>query len=103
MAVLAGVGMFDRAAEYVVEKLHTITDTQHRHAEGEDLLVKTRRALFINAVGAAGEDDAAQAFIRPGGHGSGVVEDLTVYTGLAHAAGDELVVLAAKVQYDDLF
>ena len=65
VAVLAGVGVLDRAAEYVVDQLHAVADTQHRHAEGEDLPAKARRALFINAVGAAGEDDAAQAFIRP--------------------------------------
>ena len=53
VAVLAGVGMFDRAAEYVIDQLHAVADTQHRHAEGENLPAKARRTLFINAVGTA--------------------------------------------------
>ena len=103
VAVLAGVGVFDRAAEDVVDQLHAVADAQHRHAEGKQLLAQARRALLIDAVGAAGEDDAAQVIACPRLHGRGVVHDLAVDAGFAHAAGDELVVLTAEIENDYLF
>src|SRR5699024_2115682 len=57
----------------------------------------------IDAVGAASENDAAQVIACPRLHGRGVVHDLAVDAGLAHAAGDELVVLASEIENDYLF
>ena len=57
--------------------------------------------LQIDGVGAAGEDDADGIHGLQLRQGCGVGLDLAVHAALTDAAGDELVVLAAKVQDND--
>ena len=39
-------------------ELHPVTDAEHRHSEVEEVRLHARRAVLVDAVGAAGEDDA---------------------------------------------
>ena len=58
-----------------------------------------RRLLVIHRVGAAGKDDA---FVLPRADGfqrRGIGQDLRVNVMIAHAAGDQLVILTAEVQH----
>src|SRR4029453_2453277 len=57
-AVLAAAGAFDAAAELVRHHLHAIADPQHRHAETEQCGVGAGRARLVDALRAAGEDQA---------------------------------------------
>ena len=90
------------AAKHVVDQLHAVADAQHRHAQPEHLHAQPRGVFAVDAVGPAGQDHALERVVPPGVDGRGVVQDLAVDPRLAHAAGDQLVVLAAEVQYDDL-
>ena len=62
LAVLALGGAADAAAQQVHHELAAVADAQHRHAPAEDLGVDGGRILQIDAVGAAGEDDALGFF-----------------------------------------
>ena len=83
--------------------LTAVADAQHRHAPAEDLGVDGGRILQIDAVGAAGEDDALGVLRLDDGQVRLIGIDLTVDIILADAARDELIVLAAKVQHDHGF
>lgn len=103
LAVLALRGAADMAAQQVHHELAAVADAQHRHAPAEDLGVDGGRILQIDAVGAAGEDDALGVLRLDDGQVRLIGIDLTVDIILADAARDELIVLAAKVQHDHGF
>ena len=75
VAVLAHLGGLHPAAAEIVDELHAVADAQHRNAQMQDLLLHAGRALGIDAVGAAGQDDAAQRLVPPLLNGHGVVEN----------------------------
>ncbi len=82
-------------------ELHPVADAQHGHAEIEERTVYSRGALLVDAVWAAGEDDAF-GVLRPDLLNRRVVWDhLRVDAAFADAAGDELRVLPAEVQDED--
>ncbi len=58
VAELAMRGAAERAAEHVRHQLHAVADAERRHAEVEHGAVDMRRALFVDAARAAGQDDA---------------------------------------------
>ena len=89
-------------AQQVHHQLAAVADAQHRHAPAEDLGVDGGRILQINAVGAAGEDNAHGGEGPDFRHGHGVRFDLTVYPTFPDSAGDELIILAAKIQNQNL-
>ena len=103
LAVLTLGGAADVAAQQVHHELAAVADAQHRHAPAEDLGVDGGRILQIDAVGAAGEDDALGVLRLDDGQVRLIGIDLTVDIILADAARDELIVLAAKVQHDHGF
>ena len=103
MAVLAHLGRLHPSAAEIVDELHAVADAQHRNAQMQNLLLHAGRALGIDAVGAAGQDDAAQRLVPPLLNGHGVVENLAIDAGFAHAPRDELIVLAAEIEDDNLF
>ena len=56
--VLADGSLLHPAAEHVRHQLHAVANAQHRHAEGEHLGKAPAAVLRVNAVGAAGKDNA---------------------------------------------
>ena len=44
-------------AEMAAHQLHAVADPQNRHAKLEQLLGHRRRAIFVNRLGAARQDD----------------------------------------------
>ena len=91
----------DLAAEVVRDELAAVADAEHGHARVKERGINVRRILKVNAVRAAGEDEADGIHREKVCKRRRVGLDLAVNAAFAHAARDELVVLAAKVQYDD--
>ena len=94
---------FDGCAEEVGHQLGTVADAEDRDAEFEDLLLVSRRGRVVDRVRTAGEDDALVTLGFDLFNGRRIVQDLSVHVLFAHAAGDQLVVLAAEVQDEDGF
>jgi len=104
LAVFARGGVVcgdDLAAEVVRDELAAIADAEHGHARIKKRGIDVRRVLKIDTVRAAGEDEADGLHCEKVRKRRRVGLDLAVNAAFAHAARDELVVLAAKVQYDD--
>ena len=89
----------DLTAEGVRHELAAVADAEHRNAEVEQSRVALRRGLLVNAVRAAGEDDADRV------HGldffnRGLVRlYLTEYIMFADAACDQLIILTTEIQH----
>ena len=103
LAVLTLRGAADMTAQQVHHQLAAVADSQHRDAPVEDLGVNGGRIFQIDAVGAAGEDDALGVLRLDDRQVSFIGIDFTVDIVLADTARDQLIVLAAKVQHDDSF
>ncbi len=99
---LPDLGALDRAAELRGDELHAVADAEHRDAELEQLAIQARRARRVDRRRTAGEDEplrlAAADLLGPDVVGQQLAEDAE----LAHPAGDELRVLTAVVEDDDL-
>ena len=105
VAEFAGVRAFDFAAQLGGHGLHAVADAQHRDIQLEHGVGRTV-VHFIHAGVAARQDHALELavggeFAHPvAAHIAGV--DFAVNMGFAHAAGDQLRDLGAKVQNEDL-
>jgi len=99
---LAGVAPRHFAAQLHGHGLHAVADAQHRHAGVPHGLRRTQLVVFVGAGVAARQDDAlgAEGLDELVRHVVGV--DLAVDVGFAHAAGDQLGDLGAKVEDQDL-
>ena len=102
-AVLAGDAGADLAAEGLHHELHAVADAEDGEAEVEEGGVDLGGAGLVDAAGAAGEDDAFGGERADAVEGGGEGEDLAVDLAFADAPGDELAVLRAEVEDDDLF
>ena len=91
----------DLAAEVVRDELAAIADAEHGHACIKERGINVRRILKINAVRAAGEDEADGLRRKKVREGRRVGLHLAVNAAFTHAAGDQLVVLTTEIQYDD--
>ena len=89
--------------QQVHHQLAAVADAQYGHAPAEDLGVDGGRVLQINAVGAAGEDDALGILGLDDRKIGFIGIDLAVDIIFSDAAGNQLIVLSAKVQHDDSF
>ena len=105
-AVFAGRAVLrgrDLTAERLGHELAAVADAEDRYAQREDGGIDLRGGGIIDAVRAAGEDKAL------GLHGLELLQrgrvglDLAVYIALTDTAGDELVILPAKVQNENRF
>jgi hypothetical protein len=99
LAVVAGL---DLAAQLHRHRLHAIADAQQRHARVEDGLRCARRAGLDRRFRAAGEDDALRREGRDRGWIVVPGPDLAVDAEFAHPARDQLRVLRAEVEDEDL-
>jgi hypothetical protein len=102
IAVLVMAGIDHLAAQLGGHGLHAIADAEHRHAQLEHRLGGARRLLFRHRGRTAGEDDPL------GGEGTDefprhvIGMQFAVDVGLAHAPGDQLSVLGAEIEDQDL-
>ena len=104
LAVLPGGvvrGGDDFTAQVMGDELAAVADAQNGHAPCEDGGVHLGGLGVVDAVGAAGEDDADGLHGLDGVQRGGVGLDLAVDAALTDAAGDQLVVLTAEVKDDD--
>ena len=97
--VFAGGGHFP--AEILRHELAAVANTEDGDAEPEDLRIDLRRTLGVNALRAAGEDDADGVKGADLIHGHGVRLDFAIDIALAHAARNELVILSSEIEDDD--
>ena len=101
-AELADLGALDAAAELERDQLHAVADAQHRDAELEQLGLEPRRAVGVHRRRAAGEDQALRLAPPDLLRADVVGQQLGEHAALAHAARDQLRVLPAVVEDDDL-
>ena len=101
-AELADLGALDPPAERQHERLHAVADAEHGDPELEQLRIQPRRALRVHGGGAAGEDQALRVAAADLLDADVVRQQLGEDAALAHAAGDQLRVLPAVVEDDDL-
>ena len=94
-----GLGGGHLPAQLVGQQLAAVADAQNGYAQTEHAGVHMGGFFIIDTVGAAGEDDAHGII------GSDLLKahikglDFAVYITFADAAGDQLVILSAEVQY----
>src|SRR6266568_6960533 len=91
----------DLAAQMVRDELHAVADAQHRDSSAERFGVDLRRSSFVNAGGAAAEDEPrgiALLQLRPR---SRAWHELAVHLGLAYPARDQLAELRPEVEDED--
>ena len=104
LAVFAGgivLGLGDLAAEGVGHQLAAVTDAEDRHPHLEDAGVVVGGGFEVDAVGAAGEDDADRVFRLQLFQRGGIGEHFAVDVAFPHPSRDQLVILAAEVQHND--
>src|SRR3954447_157624 len=99
---LADLRALDAPAERQRHELHPVADAEHRDAELEQLGIQARRALGAHGPPPAAQDQALRRAPRHlvGAHVVG--QQLAEHAALAHTPRDELRVLAAVVQDDNL-
>ena len=93
-------GTIDATAELLRHQLHPVTDAERRHAELEDLRIDLRRALGVHRGGTTGEDQRDRVPPPQLLRARAMRDELRVDTCLAHAARDQLRVLAAEVDHE---
>jgi hypothetical protein len=102
-AVFALLAAFNFPAQKVREHLQAVADAEHRHAQIEDGLVRERRVFCVNAGRPTRQNQSRWLergnFLR----GCVVAKDGGIHITLANAARDDLCVLRAEVEDDDLF
>ncbi len=101
-AELADLGALDAPAERQHDRLHAVADAQHRDPELEQLRVQPRRARRVHGRRAAREDQALRPALAHLVDAHVVRQQLGEHPELAHPPGDQLRVLAAVVEHDDL-
>ena len=102
MSVLAVRRAINGPAEQLGHELQPVADTQDRDAHLEDAAVDERRARLLDAERAAREHDPARLEGADLLHGHRAGVDLAVNVQLADAAGNELRVLRAEIEDEDL-
>ena len=100
-AVLAAQAAPDRAAELLGDQLGAVADAEDRHAELVDRRVERRRAVDVDALRAAGQDQRRRPPRGDLGGRDAVGHDLGVHVQLADPPGDQLGVLGAEVDDED--
>jgi hypothetical protein len=88
----------DLATQFGRHGLHAVADAENRHAEFEYRVRDARWIVEIHRLGATGQDHAGRLERRDGVviHIPGM--NLGVNAALAHAARDQLRVLAAEIE-----
>ena len=85
------------AAELLRDELGAVADPEHRDPEVVDAGIQGRRALDVNALRAAREDDRGGCAVLHLGRSDPVRHDFRVHPQLADTPGDQLGVLRTEV------
>ena len=101
-AVFTLLSRLDFAAQILRQQLHPVADAEHGEAEFEERAIGQRRRLGIHARRAARQDDALGFERRDLRGGNVVAQDDRIDVALADAPRNDLRVLRAKIQDDDL-
>jgi hypothetical protein len=91
----------DAPAEVERHQLRAVADAEGGDAGLEDAVVDAGRAVGVDGRGAAGEDDRVRVARADRVRRHAVRHELGVHPRLAHAARDQLRVLAAEVDDED--
>ena len=83
------------------EKLQAITDAEDGQSQGQHLRVGGGRIRVVDRAGASGENQPDGMMRLDFGDRSAAGKDYGEDVLLSYAAGDQLSVLAAKIQDDD--
>ena len=101
LSELGRAGTLDRAPEIARHELHPVTDAERRDPELEDAGVEIRRAVGVHRRGTAGEDERRRVPGRDLRGRQAMPDEFRVDACLAHAARDQLAVLAAEIDDED--
>src|SRR6185437_10065927 len=101
-AVLTTSSVTDLTTEMMGHLHQAVTDSKNRNPETENLRIDLRRAVFVNAGRSAGEDDAIWLFAGNCFGWSIKADNLRVNLELANTAADNLSVLRAEVEDENL-
>ncbi len=99
--VFAFLALPDAAAQHVSHELLAVADAEHGAISGKNLRIDLRTAWLVNAIGAAGDDDALTA--SQFGSRRFARLDVRVHAQIANLPGDEMAILAARVKDGDLW
>ena len=99
---LPHLGALDLAAERQHQRLHAVTDAEHRDPELEQLRLEPRRALGVHRGRPAGQDQALRPPPADLLDADVVRQQLGEHPALAHPPRDQLRVLPAVVEHHDL-
>ena len=102
VAELALVGAFHLAAQLLGHGLHAVADTKHRQAHFEHALGGAGGVQLSDGFRATGQDDAVGVVFADLFFGDVEGADFREYADLAHAAGNQLGVLGAEVENQNL-
>jgi hypothetical protein len=99
--VFRGSAGGNSSAQCIRHQLTTVADTQNRNSHFKNFFCNVGRFFVINAVRAAGEDNAHRFprcdFLQR----CGIADYFAVNTAFPHASGNKLIVLTAEVQYQN--
>jgi hypothetical protein len=99
---LADRRALDAPAELEHHRLHAVADAEYRNPKIEELPAQLRRAVRVHRRGPARQDQAARLPAPDLLERHRVRQQLTENAALAHAARDQLRVLAPEVEDEDL-
>ncbi len=102
VAELAGMTALDAATQLRGHGLHAVADAEDRHAQIEHGIGHSRRTRLGHRLGSAGQDHAFRGITRDVSRVMVPGPDFAIHADLAHAAGDQLRVLRAEVEDQDL-
>src|SRR5208337_1719348 len=100
-SILALLALADVAAQYVGHELLSVADAEHGATGGENLRIDLRAAGFVDAVGAARDNEAFPARQLRGRRFAGL--NIGIDAQIANFPGDQMAVLPARVEDGDLW
>ena len=100
-AVFPGFRLGEFSAEFMGEKLHTVADAEHGHAEFENASVEAGGVFFPHAGRTAGKTDGVGMHGGHFGGGDHAGMNFGIDSGFTHTPGDELRDLGTEVENDD--
>ena len=103
LAVFTGRRRLHGAAEDMCHELAAVADTEDRHAQLEELCAADSGTLSIYAVRTTRKDNALEIHCFYLVQRECMRMYLTIYIAFSYASGNQLVILAAKVQYQNHF
>ena len=102
LSVLTNRSLADMSAQYMAHELRAIAESQYRNTKLKQLFAAGSSALLVHAVWTASQDNALRIHFFNLFDISLVRINLTIHIALTYTAGNQLVVLTAKVDYNNL-